>query len=135
MLSFATIANLATIILCAAVLIQSVRMMRSLKVVQPSALAEMVAALDNSTREAQAVLADLRRTLADCSGTARVLTEGKAISDELTVMIGIANASADRMADTAEAARRRQTDERQTDERGDPYGTGRGSGHDGDNWS
>ena len=105
MLSFATIANLATIILCAAVLIQSVRMMRSLKVVQPSALAEMVAALDNSTREAQAVLADLRRTLAECSGTARVLTEGKAISDELTVMIGIADASADRMTEAANAAR------------------------------
>jgi hypothetical protein len=112
------------------VLIQSVRMMRSLKVVQPSALAEMVTALDNSTREAQTVLAELRRTLADCSGTARVVADGKAICDELTVMIGIANASADRMADAAEAARRRQNDEQ-----GDPYGAGRTGGHDGDNWS
>ncbi len=127
MLNFATLANIATIILCAAVLVQSVRMMRSLKVVQPSAIAEMVAALDNSTREAQTVLADLRRTLAECAGTARVVSEGKAISDELTVMIGIANASADRMADAADAARRRQIDEQ-----GGPYEGGR---HDGDNWS
>ena len=110
-MNFATLTNLVTIILCAAVLVQSVRMMKSLKVVQPSALAEMVGALDNSTAQARTVLAELRRALAECSGSARVLTDGKAICDELTVMVGIANASADRMADAAEAARRARADD------------------------
>ena len=66
-MNFSTVANIATIILCAAVLVQSVRMMRSLKAVR-----------------------------------------GGAIADELTVMVVIANASADRMADAADAARRQQ---------------------------
>jgi hypothetical protein len=107
-MTFATMADLGTMILCAAVLIQSVRMIRSLKAIRSGAITEVVALLDRSTGEARSVLSDLKVTLAHCSSTANALSEGQAITDELTVMIGIANASADRMADAANAARRQQ---------------------------
>ena len=131
MMSFATMADIATMILCAAVMVQSVRMMRALHRVRGDAVAEVVKALDQSTGHARAVLAELKTVLVDCASHGQVLTQARAMADELTVMIGIANASADRMADTAEAARRRQIDE----QHGDPYGAGRTGGHDGDNWS
>lgn len=105
-------ANLATIILCCAVLVQSVRMMRSLKAVRGGAIAEVVQALDNSTGQARMVLAELKTALGDCGHNARALADAKAIADELTVMVGIANASADRMADAAAAARRQHAEDR-----------------------
>ncbi|TCP72407.1 DUF6468 domain-containing protein [Sphingomonas sp. PP-CE-1G-424] len=108
-MNFSTVANIATIILCAAVLVQSVRMMRSLKAVRGGAIADVVEALDRSTGQARMVLSELRDALGECAHSARAVAEGKAIADELTVMIGIANASADRMADAADAARRQQT--------------------------
>lgn len=111
-MNFATLANIVTIILCGAVLVQSVRMMRSLKAVRGGAIAEVVAALDRSTGQARVVLSELKTALGDCAGSARVLADGKAIADELTVMVGIANASADRMAETANAARRHYAEDR-----------------------
>ena len=105
-MNFATVANLGTMILCAAVLVQSVRMMRSLKAVRGGAIVEVVTLLDRSTAEARMVLSELKAALHDCSASARALADGQAIADELTVMVGIANASADRMADVANAARR-----------------------------
>jgi len=108
-MSFATVANLATIILCAAVLVQSVRMMRSLHAVRSSGIAEMVAALDTATGEARAVLSELKAALGACADTTRPLVESRAIAEELAVMIGIANASADRISEVANAAHRRGT--------------------------
>jgi hypothetical protein len=86
-------------------------MMRSLKAMQGGAMLEVVTALDRSTEEARAVLSELKVALASCASASRSLADGKAIADELTVMVGIANASADRMADAAANARR-GTDER-----------------------
>ncbi|HEX8484314.1 DUF6468 domain-containing protein [Sphingomonas sp.] len=105
-MSFATLANIATAILCAAVLVQSVRMMRSLKAVRGDAIGEIIKALDHSTTQARGVLVELKAALGDCTRQSGTLAEAKAIADELTVMVGIANASADRMADAANAARR-----------------------------
>jgi hypothetical protein len=107
-MNFATVANLGTMILCAAVLVQSVRMMRSLKAVRGG----FHRLVDRSTAEARMVLSELKTALGDCAGAARALAEGKAIADELTVMVGIANASADRMADAAHAARRQHAEDR-----------------------
>ena len=111
-MTFATAANVATAILCLAVLVQSIRMMRSLRALRSGApIAEVVEALDRSTEQARQVLCDLRGSLGDCAATARVIAEGRSLSDELTVMIGIANASADRMMDAADAARRQYAGE------------------------
>ena len=110
-MNLTTLANAVTAILCIAVLVQSVRMMRSLGELRGGGgMAEVVAALDTSTQQAQRVLHELRRSLVDCAASAEIVAQGKVMSDELTVMIGIANASADRMAETANALRREQAE-------------------------
>ncbi len=105
-MTFAVMTNLVTILFCAAVLVQSMRMMRSLKVVRREGLAEVAAVVDRVTGEARMVLQELKGALADCETSVRQMADGKAMVDELTVMIGIANASADHMTDAANAARR-----------------------------
>jgi len=108
--SFAFLANVVTAILCVAVIVQSVRMMRSLKELRGGAILEVVQSLDRSTAQARQVLSELRVALADCGPAARTLNSGKAIADELSVMIGLADASADRLTSAADAARHRGPD-------------------------
>lgn len=103
-MSFQILTSVATMIFCSAVLVQSVRMMRSLRAVKDGALTEVVGALDASTAQARVVLSELRQTLHDCAGNARTLANGKEIAEELSVMIGIANATAERLVDVAGAA-------------------------------
>ena len=105
-MNLAMLANLVTALLCLAVLVQSVRMMRSLKSVKEGALTEVVGALDRSTNEARAVLSDLKLTLAASSGSARTLEQSREMADELGVMIGIADASAERLMEASAAATR-----------------------------
>mgnify|MGYP004280127699 CR=1 FL=1 len=52
-MNFTLIANIATILLCGAVTIQSIRMMRSLNAVKEGNLAQVVSALDQSTMQAR----------------------------------------------------------------------------------
>ncbi len=114
-MGFATFINIITVIFCLAVLVQSVRMMRSLDAVKGSALPQMIQALDTATLQASQVLGELKQTLrTDGAANARVLAQAEEIRDELGVMIGIANASADRLVETASA--------RQVDNRTDPDG-------------
>lgn len=103
-MTFATLANIATMLFCAAVLVQSVRMMRSLKALKEGALTDVVNALDKSTVHARAVLSELKTALGQCGGHARVVGEAKKMAEELGVMIGIANASADRLVEAAASA-------------------------------
>ena len=103
-MGFATFINIITVIFCLAVLVQSVRMMRSLEAVKGGALPQMIQSLDTATHQASQVLSDLKQTLrTDGAANARVLAQAEEIRDELTVMIGIANASADRLVETASA--------------------------------
>ena len=114
-MGFATFINIITVIFCLAVLVQSVRMMRSLDAVKGTALPQMIQALDTATLQASQVLGELKQTLrTDGAANARVLAQAEEIRDELGVMIGIANASADRLVETASA--------RQVDNRTDPDG-------------
>ena len=104
-MSFATTINLVTIILCVAVLVQCARMMRSLHVFRSADLPGTAAALDAATGQAHQVLELIRAVLAaDAEPKIRSLHEAKTIADELAVMIGIANASADRLLENARAA-------------------------------
>ncbi|HYZ47737.1 MAG TPA: DUF6468 domain-containing protein [Sphingomonas sp.] len=97
-MGFATFVNIITVILCLAVLVQSVRMMRSLAAVKEAALPQMVQALDAATARAGQVLAELKEMLrTEGAANARALAEAQEIRDELGVMIGIANATADRL--------------------------------------
>ncbi|OWK28330.1 DUF6468 domain-containing protein [Sphingomonas mucosissima] len=103
-MSFQILTSVATMIFCSAVLVQSVRMMRSLRAVKDGALTEVVGALDASTTQARLVLSELRQTLHDCASSSRTLANGKEIAEELSVMIGIANATAERLVEAAGAA-------------------------------
>lgn len=105
-MAFATFINIITVLFCLAVLVQSVRMMRSLEAVKGAgaALPQMVQGLETATGHATKVLAELKETLrTDASKNARVLAQAEEIRDELAVMIGIANATADRLAEAGSA--------------------------------
>ncbi len=108
-MSIAVTTNLLTMALCLAVLVQSVRMMRSLRRVKDGALTEVVAALEKATGEARTVLSDMKSTLGrECADNARLVAEARGLRDELSVMIGIADATAERIVEavgTANAAR------------------------------
>lgn len=115
-MSLITMINIMTIIFCAAVLVQSTRMMRSLDAVRSGAMADVVGALDTSTAQARQVLSQLKMVLGECSGNAQTIAEAKKLCEELTVMTGIANATAERIVDAANGARtfKRQASGRQS---------------------
>lgn len=113
-MGFATFINIITIIFCLAVLVQSIRMMRSLEAVKGTSLPQMVQALDVSTAQAKLVLSELKETLrTDVAANVRSLASAESIRDELTVMIGIANATADRLLESA--SREASADEESAD--------------------
>lgn len=95
-MTFATTINIVTIILCLAVLVQSARMMRSLAAFRSADLPATVIALTRATDDASRVLAELKQALAETDPRLRIIGDARAVTDELSVMIGIANASADR---------------------------------------
>lgn len=105
-MTFATFTNIIVIMLCVAVLVQSVRLIRGFQAVKNGGLKEMVVSLENATAQARAVLADLKETLrTDGAANARAIADGEGIRDELSVMVGIANAVAERIVGSVESNR------------------------------
>ena len=110
-MSFTVFTNVITVLFCIAVLIQSVRMMRSLKDVRENQLDRTVGALDTATAKAQGVLSELRQTLVtDGSAHAGVLGDAREVREELNVMIGIANAMAERLMEAAASVSRHEAE-------------------------
>jgi hypothetical protein len=81
-----------------AVIVQSVRLTKSFQTIRSSTLDESIAQLDRSTGQAKAVLAELK-TLLSTDGVAqtRAIKDGEVLRDELSVMVGIGNAVAERI--------------------------------------
>lgn len=103
----AMIADVATMLLCAAVLVQCARLMRSLQQLRKAGLRETVEALERATGEARSVLGNLKQFLAtDMGECGEIVAEGVAMRDELTVMIGIGNAVAERIVEAAAVGKR-----------------------------
>ena len=101
-MTIALLSNILTIILCGAVLVQCARMTRSIAQFRQVDLPAMIGALDGATGRADTVLGQLRDLLQrEAEPKMRQLSEGHAVAEELGVMIGIANATADRLLDTA----------------------------------
>jgi hypothetical protein len=97
-MSLAILANVLTMILCMAVLVQSVRMMRSLRTVKDGALTDVVGALEKATAQARAVLSDMKATLGtECAQNARLVGQARDLRDELSDMIGIADSACERI--------------------------------------
>ena len=114
-MSFATAINIATILLCLAVLVQSVRMMRALRAMRDGTLTPVVSALGKSTAGARIVLGELKAALGDCSASARAARQAGEIAEELHTMIGIANNTAERLVEAASEARRSAAEARHDD--------------------
>ena len=110
--------DLAMIVMCFAVLVQSARMMRRLKAMRDSSMQEMVAAIDRSTAEARVVLDGLKSALAsDMHRCNEIIARGESMREELDVMTGIANTVAERILETVRDAnaqvRQREVEELQ----------------------
>lgn len=103
-MTFATTINIVTIILCGSVLVQIARMMRSLAAFRSADLPSTVAALTRATSDAGRVLSDLKQALAETDPRLRILGDARAVTDELSVMVGIANATADRLLEAGRSA-------------------------------
>jgi Domain of unknown function (DUF6468) len=102
-MSFVTLTNILVMMLCIAVLVQSVRILRSFRNFNAVDLTATVTALDKSTAQARMVLSELKETLrTDCAGFARTLAESETLREELAMMIGIANAAAERIVETVD---------------------------------
>ncbi|MXP10423.1 DUF6468 domain-containing protein [Pseudoblastomonas halimionae] len=101
-MSFTAFTNVITILFCLAVLIQSVRMLRSLKQMREAQFDRTVGALDTATAKASAVLSELKGTLTtDGAANLRALSEAREVREELNLMVGIANAMAERLVEAA----------------------------------
>ena len=117
-MSFAVVTNIVTALFCLAVLVQSVRMTRALNAMKDGGLNAVVDALDKSTTQARGVLGELKATLSECGGGERVMREGKEIAEELGVMIGIANAAAERLLEASASANRKAAEASDGDDAG-----------------
>lgn len=103
-MTYAIMSQLLLGILCLGVMVQTVRLMRRLRLIADGRLGEAVHALDSATREARSVLAGLRQALGgDGAAVAREVMAARALSEELRVMIGIADAMAERLAESGSA--------------------------------
>ena len=101
-MSFTAFTNVITILFCLAVLVQSVRLLRSLKQVREAQLDRTVGALDTATGKARAVLSELKGVLTkDGAANLRAVSEAREVREELNMMIGIANTMADRLVEAA----------------------------------
>lgn len=122
-MTFAIFINLLLALLCAAVLVQSARMMRSFNAIRSGDLAETVKQLDRATAQARGVLAELKTILAtDGAATTRTIASGETLRDELSVMVGIGNAVAERIMEAASNAGDRMKEEQKAAVRTAPKG-------------
>jgi hypothetical protein len=104
-MTFTTLTNLVLVLLCIAVLAQSARVMRSFRAVKAGDLGDTVKSLDRATTQARIVLAEMKDLLStDGAANARNIASGESLRDELSVMVGIGNAVAERILDAATAA-------------------------------
>lgn len=105
-MSLTTLINLVTILLCSAVLVQCWRMTRALDRFRAADFPGTVSALAAATGEAEAVLHRIRGVLVtEAEPKLKIIAEAGQAADELGVMIGIANASADRLLEAARHTR------------------------------
>lgn len=108
-MTFASLTNLVVAAMCLGVILQSVRMIRNIRQVQTGDLGDTIKSLDRATAQARAVLAELKDVLlTDGAANARSIATGETLRDELSVMVGIGNAVADRIIEAASTGDRRK---------------------------
>lgn len=106
-MTFATLTNAIVSVLCALVVLQSLRMQRNIRDMKSGSLGETVKSLDRATAHARQVLAELKVVLTtEGADNARAVAAGEALRDELSLMVGIGNSVADRIMAAAENVER-----------------------------
>ncbi|TCM17697.1 hypothetical protein EDF56_10539 [Novosphingobium sp. PhB165] len=94
----ATMINLSLVPLCMAVLVQGWRIDRRMKAFRNATLTDGIMSLEHATAQARGVLGELKRVLAtDGIAQANTIAEAEAMRDELSMMVGIGNAVAERI--------------------------------------
>jgi len=110
-MTFVAISNLALSLLCVAVIVQTVRMISRFNALKKGDLGETVKSLDRATAQARQVLAELKEKLAtDGTASIRALQSGEELREELSVMIGIGNAVAERILEASSGERAKEED-------------------------
>ncbi|WIW90553.1 hypothetical protein K3M67_21365 (plasmid) [Sphingobium sp. V4] len=103
-MSLATFSNAILMLLCMAVIVQTLRLSRSVRELRSSALHDSVAQLERATGQARAVLGELKMMLAtEVVAQSRAAASSEALRDELSVMVGIGNAVAERILEAVAA--------------------------------
>lgn len=105
-MSFVHVSEILMTLLCCAVLVQTMRLMRALRTLKDGSLSRVIDALDHATGQARMVLAEMKTTLTNAAATSKVVADGRHMAEELGVMIGIADASAERLLEAASASSR-----------------------------
>ncbi len=114
-MTFATFTNLIVSILCVAVVLQSMRMMRNVREIKSDNFSDTIKSLDQATTQARTVLADLKAVLTtDGAANVRSIAYGETLRDELSLMVGIGNAVADRIVEAAATAERHKDEAAKT---------------------
>lgn len=92
-------------LLCIGVIAQTMRLMRRLQAVSDGQMGEIVTTLDRATGEARLVLDGLRTTLrGEGAELARNVVAARGLAEELEILIGIADAKAERLSEAGKAA-------------------------------
>lgn len=103
-MTFVTFSNALVMLLCVAVIVQTLRVSRSIRDLRATSLGDSVTQLERATGQARAVLGELRTLLAnEAVAQSRGAANSEALRDELAVMVGIGNSVADRIMEAVAA--------------------------------
>ena len=104
-MDMSTAFNVILMILCAAVLVQTARLMRNIKALRSTDFKAMILAMDRSAEEARQVIVEMKETLGGCVAANNLsMKASQDLRDELSLITDLANAAADRIiASVAEA--------------------------------
>lgn len=103
-MTFVTFSNAMMMLLCLAVIVQTLRVSKSIRDLRSTPLGDGVAQLERATAQARAVLGELRSLLAnETLAQNRAAANSEALREELAVMVGIGNSVADRIMEAVAA--------------------------------
>jgi hypothetical protein len=111
-MTFVTFSNAMVMLLCVAVIVQTLRVSKSIRDLRATSLNDSVAQLERAAGQARAVLGELRTLLAtEAVAQSRGAANSEALRDELAVMVGIGNSVADRIMEAVAAQNEAKAEE------------------------
>ena len=111
-MTFVTFSNAMVMLLCVAVIVQTLRVSKSIRDLRAISLNDSVAQLERATGQARAVLGELRTLLVnEAVAQSRGAANSEALRDELAVMVGIGNSVADRIMEAVAAQNEAKAEE------------------------